>query len=864
MEVSKMEVIYDLLLDVGHSGCKQCIELKKSEANAKKLRIELCKGTEPIIIDRESTIAMIRAYKPDGKIIFNSATVTDESKIEYTLGTQDTAVSGTIWYEVQLIADEDGERKVLYSAQFKAVIDDTVVDDGKITSSDEFGKLVDTIADNKQWITKKNTELNIWMNEQSSLISERESEHNSIINEKESEHIDLINNRTLKEKESFKLTDEDNTTPDKEYKPAYGGSYLTFTSKELQCDLFDVLKIIGGTSTNMIDVYRINDDNTKTQIGVINSGSNFDYRLYDMSGVRKYVIVIREIGAKDADISKFEFVKLSRAVYRNEVFQEITRRGTEPVSATAVIEYIKTEAANMMPKATTSTPGIIKLAGGYETALGEDNESAITPYNIKYILTKQGAFADDEMSDDSNGIVKNKVIKAYVDNLVNAVRKLNIINVTELPAKEDIDESAIYLVPKSATASDDVCNEYVWNPQRKSWELIGNTAIDLSDYYTHEETDRQIEDYCGQLEHLDSDIYDTNLVFVMNRINKFVKQKAKIFVLEGNAEPTQTTSDYPDIKIGDICINKSYRMWICTYTHESATFWNELLTATSPYLSGNFYSKTNIDTMLGKYAKTTEYAKNNGTAGVVKVTNGIYGIKNIESGIIGTVKATDADIAQQENDFKPIVPSNLKKAVETIGGVITNLKTEDKSSYVNALNEVLGYATRERSWKKIRTIVVPSDEYLGQTIDGVAFKRGSADTTNTGTQICRVEFTTDEDGNVLGSHGITSVHIKMTPSEAIHINQGFLAYNNNLLIYMSNIKANTAVRHYELPISGSYIAGQTGLVYNYLNNIVNVKNIEKITFGGHERESVLGEGTKLEVWAYGYWDEAKEVISDAK
>ena len=167
---------------------------------------------------------------------------------------------------------------------------------------------------------------------------------------------------------------------------------------------------------------------------------------------------------------------------------------------------------------------------------------------------------------------------------------------------------------------------------------------------------------------------------------------------------------------------------------------------------------------------------------------------------------------------------------------------------------MISSSQKERSWKKIRTIIVPSDEYFGQTINGVSYKKGSADTTDAGTQICRVEFTTDEDGNVLGSHGITSVHIKMTPSEAININQGFLAYNNNLLIYLYNIKASTTVRHYELPVGGSYIAGQTGLVYNYLNNIVNVKNIEKITFGGHEIESALGEGTKLEVWAYGYWD----------
>ena len=539
-----MEVTYDLLLDVGHSGCKQCIELKKSEANTKKLRIELCKGTEPIIIDRESTIAMIRAYKPDGKIIFNSATVTDESKIEYTLGTQDTAVSGTSWYEVQLIADEDGERKVLYSAQFKAVIDDTVVDDGKITSSDEFGKLVDTIADNKQWLTEKNTELNIWMNEQSSLISERESEHNSMINEKESEHIDLINGRTLNEKESFTLTDQDNTTPNKEYKPAYGGSYLTFTSKELQCDLFDVLKIIGGTSTNMIDVYRINDDNTKTQIEVINSGSNFDYRLYDMSGVRKYVIVIREIGAKDADISKFEFVKLSRAVYRNEVVQEMIEDSDNPVSAVAVVNYMKKNVHGMIPMATESIPGVVRLASGSETEAGNDNESAVTPFNLKYILTQAGSFADDEMSENSNGIVKNKVIKAYVDKLIRSI------------------------------------------------------AVDLSDYITTETLNSTIETMLGLPEEIIGISDNATFTNAINELVKTVAKKAKTFTLNGSATPTTKTSDYPEVKIGDLCVNTSYRAWICLYKYENTVVWSEILTNTSPYMQNNYYLKTAVDELL--------------------------------------------------------------------------------------------------------------------------------------------------------------------------------------------------------------------------------------------------------------------------
>ncbi len=50
------------------------------------------------------------------------------------------------------------------------------------------------------------------------------------------------------------------------------------------------------------------------------------------------------------------------------------------------------------------------------------------------------------------------------------------------------EESTIYLIARRTTSSgDDVYNEYIY--VNGGWELIGNTAIDLSDYYTSDQTD---------------------------------------------------------------------------------------------------------------------------------------------------------------------------------------------------------------------------------------------------------------------------------------------------------------------------------------------------------------------------------------
>lgn len=75
------------------------------------------------------------------------------------------------------------------------------------------------------------------------------------------------------------------------------------------------------------------------------------------------------------------------------------------------------------------------------------------------------------------------------------VENLKIIAVDELPVASQETMGAIYLVPKEGSESD-VKNEYITleNDGEYSWELIGNTAIDLSGYYTKDETDELLDE----------------------------------------------------------------------------------------------------------------------------------------------------------------------------------------------------------------------------------------------------------------------------------------------------------------------------------------------------------------------------------
>ncbi len=105
----------------------------------------------------------------------------------------------------------------------------------------------------------------------------------------------------------------------------------------------------------------------------------------------------------------------------------------------------------------------------------------------------------------------------------------------------------------------------------------GHTPEKGVDYFTEDEKAQMVQD-------------------VVDRI--VLSDKVKKFKLKNNNEPTTNASEYPNVELGDICINESYRAWICQYLYENTVVWSELITPTSPYLAGNYYTKNLIDNML--------------------------------------------------------------------------------------------------------------------------------------------------------------------------------------------------------------------------------------------------------------------------
>ena len=102
-------------------------------------------------------------------------------------------------------------------------------------------------------------------------------------------------------------------------------------------------------------------------------------------------------------------------------------------------------------------------------------------------LTNDSGFITSAVNDLINYYKKTETYtKTEVNNLLASLSSLNLEVVAVLP-DHDISTTTIYLVPKDVPGTDDVYDEYVYISN--SWEKIGSTAADLSNYYTKTQAD---------------------------------------------------------------------------------------------------------------------------------------------------------------------------------------------------------------------------------------------------------------------------------------------------------------------------------------------------------------------------------------
>lgn len=235
--------------------------------------------------------------------------------------------------------------------------------------------------------------------------------------------------------------------------------------------------------------------------------------------------------------------------------------------------------------------------------------------------------------------------------------------VEELPTT-GIDESTIYLIRKITPGENDVYNEYMYIEGK--WELIGNTAVDLSGYYTQEQIDTKISTINAELEE--------KLTSTSDISNTIVKA----------LDTTPSARTLP--KAGDK---------IKTIIAKTIKYFNDLKTIA---FTGNASDLQDLDTFLSTSLLATEAGKRALDEAVGKVLNdkiediltkqGTTDISTIGNGTItGAISTLSSDITLDLSNNKntAILEVNNKHCLLTFNGHLVDAKAGSFYSLFNLI-----------------------------------------------------------------------------------------------------------------------------------------------------------------------------------
>ena len=108
-------------------------------------------------------------------------------------------------------------------------------------------------------------------------------------------------------------------------------------------------------------------------------------------------------------------------------------------------------------------------------------------------LNNDSGFITNTVNNLTNYYLKSETYtKSEVNTLIGQISTISILVVQSLPTT-DIQTNIIYLVPKSTAGTSNAYDEYInTDGTSAGWELIGDTEVDLSNYYTKTQVDALI------------------------------------------------------------------------------------------------------------------------------------------------------------------------------------------------------------------------------------------------------------------------------------------------------------------------------------------------------------------------------------
>ena len=182
--------------------------------------------------------------------------------------------------------------------------------------------------------------------------------------------------------------------------------------------------------------------------------------------------------------------------------QTMTSAEIEAAISTALASYSTTTEMN-----TAITAAINSALDSYSTT--EQMNTAIATAIANYYTKAQvdaliANFITKSVNDLVNYYLKSDTYtKSEVQQLIDAVKQFTYVSVAELPTASADTMNKIYLVPSTNPKTKNVKDEFITiavtdqGTTTYSWEQIGSTTVDLSGYYTSQQTDAAISAAIG-------------------------------------------------------------------------------------------------------------------------------------------------------------------------------------------------------------------------------------------------------------------------------------------------------------------------------------------------------------------------------
>ena len=179
-----------------------------------------------------------------------------------------------------------------------------------------------------------------------------------------------------------------------------------------------------------------------------------------------------------------------------------TSQQTDAAISAALADYSTTQQMNAAITAALNT-----ALADYSTT-SQMNAAIATAISAYYTKTEVDALIANFITASVNNLV-NYYLKsetynrAEVQQLIDAVKQFTYVSVAELPTASADTMNKIYLVPSTNPQTKNVKDEFITisatdqGTTTYSWEQIGTTTIDLSGYYTSQQTDAAISAAIG-------------------------------------------------------------------------------------------------------------------------------------------------------------------------------------------------------------------------------------------------------------------------------------------------------------------------------------------------------------------------------